>query len=76
MEVPREVGEKGGEPKNQKKWVPKVWGPEGWGPEWEAQHFALFFPSPATFFFHSSISWGCSRGILARGPSNVHVWVV
>ena len=39
--------------------------------------FRAFFPSPATIFFHSSLSWGSSRGILvlfeALGPSNVHV---
>ena len=39
---------------------------------WEAQKFALSFPSPTTIFFHSSLSWGSSRGILvefeAPGP--------
>ena len=33
---------------------PDVWGPEGWG----AQNFVLFFPSPATIFFLSSLFFG------------------
>ena len=53
-------------------------GPEGWGPQgWGAQNFALFVPSPATFFFLLSLGsllvefWWCFE---APGPSNVHVW--
>ena len=38
-------GSKGGGP-TQKKWEPEEWGPKGGG-GWEAQNFALFFPSPA-----------------------------
>ena len=41
-----------------RKMGPAGWGPAGWGLEgWEAQNLALFF-SPATIFFHSSLSWG------------------
>ena len=60
-------------------------GPEGWGPEapksgaWRVGprrvggiKFRAFFSSPTTIFFHSSLSWGSSRGILvvfeAPGP--------
>ena len=46
--------------RSQKNGAPKGWGPEGWG----AQNFAFFFPSPATMFILSSLSWGSSRGIL------------
>ena len=63
------VGGEGGAP-----WTQIKWGPEGW----EAQNFALFFPSPAAIFILLSLSWGSSRGILvvfeAPGRSNVHVW--
>ena len=46
-------------------WGPEGGGEEGWGPEgWVAQNFALFFPSPATGSFLSSLSWVSSRGIL------------
>ena len=47
------------------RWGRVGWGTAGWGPAgWEAHKFALFFPSPGTFFFHSSLSWGSTRGIL------------
>ena len=40
----------------------------------------FIFPSPATIFILSSLSWGCSREMLvvfeAPGPSNVHVWAL
>ena len=54
----------------------------GWGHEgWKAQNFALFFPSPATIFFLSSLSWGsswnCGGVFEGRGPQiNVHVWAL
>ena len=39
-------------------------GPSSWDPEWwEGPNFR-FFPSPATFFILSSLSWESSRGIL------------
>ena len=46
-----------------------------------AQHFALFFPSPATTFALFVSLWGSSRGILVffflwPGPSNVRVWAL
>ena len=44
---------------------PRKVGPRGVGPRRVgAQNFALFFPSPATIFFLSSLSWGSFRGIL------------
>ena len=67
-------------------WAPKEWSteprkmkPEGvWPrsrgvPNGGRSKISLFFPSPATIFFLSSLSWG-SRGILVVGLSNVHVW--
>ena len=43
---------------------PGGWGPEGvWAPKGGAQNFALFFPSPATFFFGFSFSRGSFRRI-------------
>ena len=39
---------------------PEKWGTQSLG----AQNVALFFHSPASFFFLSSLSWGSSRGIL------------
>ena len=59
---------------------PEGWGPEGWGPEGWRPKFRAFFPSPATIFFLSSLSWRSFRGILAavqgRGPPKVRVWVL
>ena len=41
------------------------WGPEGWGPEFLGPNIScFFFPSPATIFILSSLSWGSFRGIL------------
>ena len=37
---------------------------KGWARRVEAQNIALFSPSPATMFFHSSLSLGSFRGIL------------
>ena len=61
--------------------APKGGGPVGWGAQnfgCEAQNFALFFPSLATMFFLSSLSWGSFSlnfgGVEASGPSNVRVW--
>ena len=63
--MPEEGEEREEQRKKRKKgWAP-MGGPEGWGPElWETQNFALSFPSPATFFFLSSLSWVSSRGIV------------
>ena len=47
-------------PRQKKSGAQKGRGPEGW----EAQNFALFFPPPATIFFHSSSLLGSFRGIL------------
>ena len=47
-------------------------GEEGWASKGGGPNISLFFPSPVTIFFLSSLSWGSSRGILvvfeARGP--------
>ena len=70
---PRRVGGPNLERWGPEGWGPELLGPKGWGPEGGAQNFALFFPSPATIFFLSSLSWGSFRGILVgflkrRGP--------
>ena len=70
--APNGVGRKGGEgwcPKEDPN--PEEVGPKGGRPK----NFALFFPSPATIFFLSSLSLGGLLGVFeAPGPSNVHIW--
>ena len=52
---------------NLERWGPEGWGPrrgggtQGWGPEGWGPKISRFFPSPATIFFLSSLSWA-SRG--------------
>ena len=84
---PERLGPEGDEPRNMgpQRQAPNCgtpqegplrWGPKGVGP----QNFALFFHSPATIVFLSSLSWGSSRGILVvflkAGASDVHDWAV
>ena len=53
----REGGPKGGARRAETS-GPAAWGLEGWGPEGRGPKISCFFPSPATFFFLSSLS-GC-----------------
>ena len=47
------------------RWTTLRWTPLRWTLlRWTPQNFALFYPSPATVFILSSLSWGSFRGIL------------
>ena len=59
---------------------PRRVGPRRVRPRRVAPEISRFFPSPATIFFLSSLSWRSFRGILTavqgRGPPKVRVWVL